>query len=104
VIEKCQGTEIEWNEGCDVTVKKTKKKQKNKKTGQNRTVTKTVKQDSFFNFFKTISAEQAKEQEGNEEDEEEDIGNQMDEDFDQGQKIKDEVIPLALEFYMDVID
>ena len=28
----------------------------------------------------------------------------MDEDFDIGQKIKDEVIPLALEFYMDVID
>lgn len=28
----------------------------------------------------------------------------MDADFDLGSKIKEEIIPLALEFYMDVID
>ena len=28
----------------------------------------------------------------------------MDEDYETGQKLKEEVIPLALEFYMDVID
>jgi len=30
MIEKCQGTEIEWAEGADVTVKKVKKKNKKK--------------------------------------------------------------------------
>ena len=31
-----------------------KKKQKNKKTGQQRVVTKTVDNKSFFNFFRSI--------------------------------------------------
>ena len=52
VIEKCEGTEIAWKDGKDVTVKKIKKK--SKKKGQNKTITKTVQQESFFNFFKTI--------------------------------------------------
>lgn len=104
IIEKCEGTEIQWNDGCDVTIKKVKKKQKNKKSGANRTITKSVKQDSFFNFFKTISADDDEKEDKEGSGDEEDIGNQMDEDFDVGQKIKDEVIPLALEFYMDVID
>lgn len=33
-----------------------KKKQKNKKTGQQRVVTKTVEAKSFFNFFKNLEA------------------------------------------------
>lgn len=104
MIEKCVGTEIEWNEGCDVTVKKTKKKSKKKGS---KPVTKMVKQDSFFNFFKSLSADDEKKEgdddEGKDE-EEEDIAEQMDADLDLGSKIKEEVIPLALEFYMDVID
>lgn len=51
VIEKCEGTEIQWKEGKDVTKKKIKKK--NKKKGKTTTVTKTVDCESFFNFFKT---------------------------------------------------
>lgn len=48
VIEGCDGTEISWNAGCDVTHEKKKKgKGKNKKTV-------TVKIDSFFNFFESI--------------------------------------------------
>lgn len=31
IIEKCEGTEIAWKEGKDVTIKKVKKKSKNKK-------------------------------------------------------------------------
>lgn len=42
VIEKCSGTEIDWHDGRDVTIKKVKKKQNNKKTGAKRTVTKSV--------------------------------------------------------------
>jgi len=31
VIEKAEGTKINWKEGCDPTVKKVKKKRKGKK-------------------------------------------------------------------------
>lgn len=32
------------------------------------------------------------------------IGDQMDDDFDLGKEIKDQLIPLALEYYMGVIE
>ena len=52
VIEKCVGSKIEWLAGCDPTSQKKKKKQK--KGGKTKTITTTVKCDSFFNFFDTI--------------------------------------------------
>ena len=64
IMEKCEGTVIDWNDGCDVTVKKVKKKKK----GNN--VTKMQKQESFFNFFRTVTAEQ---KEGDVKEEEEDL-------------------------------
>jgi nucleosome assembly protein 1-like 1 len=94
IIEKCDGTEISWKDGKDVTKKKIKKKSKNKKNAASRTVTKTVEQESFFNFFKTVVmpdetalAEPKPEPAG--EEEEKDIGTQMDEDFDTGNDFKD---------------
>jgi len=42
---------IEWTKGKNVTLKTIKKKQKHKGRGTVRTVTKTVPNDSFFNFF-----------------------------------------------------
>ncbi|KAJ9592495.1 hypothetical protein L9F63_015911, partial [Diploptera punctata] len=50
-IYKCKGCVIEWMKGKNVTVKTIKKKQKHKSRGSVRTVTKTVQNDSFFNFF-----------------------------------------------------
>lgn len=47
---KSDGTPIEWV-SKNLTMKEIKKKQKNKKTGQQRVVTKHVKAKSFFNFF-----------------------------------------------------
>jgi len=41
-IKKIEGTNIEWKDGKDVTKKKIKKKQKNKKTNETRTIIKTV--------------------------------------------------------------
>ena len=96
VIEKCEGTEISWKDGKDVTKKKIKKKSKNKKAGGSKTVTKTVEQESFFNFFKTIEMPEEKElekagkQPGAEgEEEEKDVGELMDIDFDIGNEFKD---------------
>lgn len=42
---------IDWTKGKNVTLKTIKKKQKHKGRGTVRTVTKTVPNDSFFNFF-----------------------------------------------------
>ena len=50
---KCEATTIVWK-GKNLCMKEVKKKQKNKKTGQQRVVTKTVETKSFFNFFRTI--------------------------------------------------
>lgn len=64
-VAKTEGTEINWKEGKDITKKTVTKKQKNKKTGKTRTVTKTVDADSFFTFFKSIDA---KDDEGGDDD------------------------------------
>lgn len=48
---KIVGDEILWKDGKCLTKVKTTKKQKNKKTGETRNVTKTVKQESFFNIY-----------------------------------------------------
>ena len=47
----CCSCTIDWKKGKNVTVKVIKKMQKHKGRGTKRTVTKTVQNDSFFNFF-----------------------------------------------------
>lgn len=114
VIEKCEGTEIQWKEGKDPTKKKIKKK--SKKKGKTTTVTKTVDCESFFNFFKTVVMPDEKELESGKapakggdddekdpEEEEKDVGELMDADFDIGNEFKDQLIPLALEYYLQVV-
>ncbi|KAJ7998081.1 hypothetical protein DPEC_G00218840 [Dallia pectoralis] len=53
-IIDCEGCQVDWHKGKDVTVKTIKKKQKHKGRGTVRTVTKQVPNDSFFNFFNPI--------------------------------------------------
>lgn len=89
IIEKCEGTQIQWKEGKNVTEKKVKKKSKNKKTNQSKTVTKTVEQESFFNFFKTVEMPDEKDLEKEDEEDEKNAGDKMDEDFDLGNEFKD---------------
>lgn len=97
VIESCEGTPITWAPGCDVT----KAKKKKGKGAKKKTV--TVKCDSFFNFFESIDV--SKKPEGAESDEDGDEqAEQMDADFELGNSIKDDLIPLALEYYLGVID
>lgn len=50
-IMGCTGCQIDCKKGKNVTLKTIKKKQKHKGRGTVRTVTKTVSNDSFFNFF-----------------------------------------------------
>jgi nucleosome assembly protein 1-like 1 len=98
IIERCEGTEIAWKDGKDVTKKKIKKKNKKKQT-----ITKTVEYESFFNFFKTVTMPDEKDVEKLAEEEEKDLGDKMDEDFDLGNEFKDQLVPLALEYYLEVI-
>ena len=63
---KTESDEIKWKEGKCLTRKTVEKKQRNKKTGKTRTVTKEVDAESFFNFFKSL--------EGSGEDDNEDMG------------------------------
>lgn len=108
VIEKCIGTEINWTAGSDPTKEKKKKKVK-KAGGGKKTITKEVKCESFFNFFETIELKEKdekskKKDDSEEDDDEDDIGERMDADFDIGNDFKDDLIPLALEYYLGVIE
>jgi nucleosome assembly protein 1-like 1 len=100
IIEVCKGTEISWKEGRDPTKKKIKKK--NKKT--KKTETKTVDADSFFNFFKSAEVPDSKDLANINEEEEKVLGDKMDDDFELGNEFKDQLIPLALEYYLEVIE
>lgn len=45
---KVEGSVIDWVDGNNITKKKIKKKQKNKKTNETRQIVKTVDAESFF--------------------------------------------------------
>lgn len=69
-VQETKGTLIEWKDGKDLSKKKIKKKQKNKKTGETRTIVKTVPSESFFNVFESRTAPDADKDEDDEVDEE----------------------------------
>jgi nucleosome assembly protein 1-like 1 len=96
-VAKTEGTEIKWKEGKDITKKTVTKKQKNKKTGKTRTVTKTVDADSFFNFFKSIDP---KEEEGDEEEADDDDVQRLGINYDIATTLQEEIISYHLEYYL----
>lgn len=102
IIEKCEGTEIEWKDGKDVTKKKIKKKQKHKKTNETRTIVKTVEAESFFNVFTSRTAPD----EGADLDEEEEneLREKIDVAMNLAEDIDDVLIPDALEYYLGLND
>ncbi len=100
-VDRTVGSTISWTAGSDVTKTK-KKKGKGKKK-----VNVTVKCESFFNFFETIEPSQdsvAKPNDDSEEDEENPEMVQLEDDFDLGTTIRDDLVPLALEYYLGVIE
>jgi len=96
-VKEIRGTKIDWVEGMDVTQKKIKKKQKHKKTGETRTVVKTVDADSFFNVFKDrkVSADG-----GDDSEDDNDARDKMDETQQTVEDFHDLLIPEALEYYL----
>merc|ERR1711997_81072 len=94
-IFKCKGCTINWKEpGKNLTVKTVKKKQKHKSKGNVRTITKQVKNDSFFNFFDPPPIS---------DDPDADVDPKTQDlltaDFEIGHYIRDRIIPRAVLFF-----
>ena len=83
-------------------MKEIKKKQKNKKTGQQRVVTKHVKAKSFFNFFSSIDLTDANPNPLEANEEEIRQREELEQDFELGGVLVDEVMPYSLEYYLGV--
>ncbi|XP_028406490.1 nucleosome assembly protein 1-like 1 isoform X1 [Dendronephthya gigantea] len=90
-ITHTTGCTIDWKKGKNVTVKVIKKKQKHKGKGQGKYVNKTVKADSFFNFF---TPPEVQEEEMDEETEQ-----LLEADFEIGHFFRENLIPKAVLFF-----
>merc|ERR1712066_724149 len=93
-IFKCKGCTINWKEGKNLTVKTVKKKQKHKSKGNVRTITKQVKNDSFFNFFDPPPLPDDPEA-----DVDVDTQELLTSDFEIGHYIRERVVPRAVLFF-----
>jgi len=97
--EEIKSDKVNWKEGKNVTTKSISKKQKNKRSGNSRTVTKNKKQESFFNLFTDLKDD--KEDEDMDENDEEVVI-----DFPTNEEtlevIKDNVIPFVGASYFGV--
>lgn len=92
-IIACTGCKIDWNKGKNITQKQVKKKQKHKGRGQTRVVTKTVQNDSFFNFFDPPEVPE------DEEDMDEEVEALLAADFEIGHFFRERFIPKAVLFF-----
>lgn len=95
ILKHVVGCKIQWKEGKSLTSRKIKKKQrgKGKNAGQVRTVTKTEKTDSFFNWFdppKMPSMDDMDEEEA------EQLEAIFDTDYEVAQAFRTQVIPRAV--------
>lgn len=91
-IIKCKGCTIDWKKGKNVTVKVIKKVQKHKGRGTKRTVTKTVQNDSFFNFFNPPEVPEGEEPD-------EDLEALLASDFEIGHFLRERVVPRAVLYF-----
>lgn len=94
-IVSCTGCKIDWIKGKNVTLKQVKKKQKHKGRGQTRVVTKTVQNDSFFNFFDPPEVPENLD----EDDMDEETEAILAADFEIGHFFRERLIPKAVLFY-----
>jgi len=92
-IVKCKGCQINWKSGKNVTEKTVTKKQKHKSKGQIRTVTKTVKNDSFFNFYDPPAVPE------NLDDLDDDTHALLQADWEMGELIRQNIVPRAVLFF-----
>merc|ERR1712226_974190 len=92
-IYKCKGCDIDWKQGKNLTVKTVTRKQKHKQKGSVRTVKKTVKNDSLFNFFSPPDIPE------NPEELDEETQELLTSDFEIGHYIRERILPRAVLFF-----
>lgn len=91
-IVKCKGCSIDWKDGKNVTVKRVQKTQRRKGHDTKRTVIKTVRAQSFFNFFTPPHVREGEVID----DETEDI---LSADYEIGHFLRDRVVPKAVLYF-----
>lgn len=94
---KSVGTEIKWKK--NPTIKKTTKTQKNKRSGQTRTITKEEQLRSFFEIFNDYVPDEEKDEEAQDEEPRLDLY-ALEETLDE----LSESLPYALEYYLGIVD
>ncbi|KAJ6021648.1 Nucleosome assembly protein 1 [Penicillium herquei] len=94
IYDHAEGSEIDWKEEKDLTLRLESKKQRNKNTKQTRVVKISVPTESFFNFF-------APPQPPTEDDESvaSDIEERLELDYQLGEDIKEKLIPRAIDWF-----
>eukprot|EP00241_Pyramimonas_parkeae_P005056 CAMPEP_0114253202 /NCGR_PEP_ID=MMETSP0058-20121206/16259_1 /TAXON_ID=36894 /ORGANISM="Pyramimonas parkeae, CCMP726" /LENGTH=381 /DNA_ID=CAMNT_0001367217 /DNA_START=72 /DNA_END=1217 /DNA_ORIENTATION=+ len=96
ILERAEGTEINWKAGKNVTVKVMKKKPK--KGGKNaKPITKTEQCESFFNFFSPPTVPDDEEE--IDEEEAERLQEVMEADYEMGATLREKVIPRAVAWF-----
>ncbi|KAG2381873.1 hypothetical protein C9374_005665 [Naegleria lovaniensis] len=96
-IAASEGTEIQWKEDKDLTVKITTKKQKHKSGTRTRTIQVKEPKDSFFNFFKNLEEEVQKE----ENEENMMLQELLENEAEFGDLFKDRVVPNAVKYFLN---
>ena len=111
MMDSTTSTKIDWKDACNPTVKKQKKKKKGKK------VNVEVQCESFFNFFNDLVPNKdekmgSADKDGGDDDKEEDefddyldeLNNKLYDNLQMADQFKDDLVPLALEYYLGVIE
>jgi len=96
ILEKAEGTEINWQSGKNTTVKIMKKKPK-KGSKNTKPVTKTEQCESFFNFFSPPKIPE--DDEDIDDEEAERLQEVMEADYEMGAVLREKVIPRAVTWY-----
>eukprot|EP00475_Leptophrys_vorax_P009542 TRINITY_DN1631_c0_g1_i1.p1 TRINITY_DN1631_c0_g1~~TRINITY_DN1631_c0_g1_i1.p1 ORF type:complete len:369 (+),score=79.29 TRINITY_DN1631_c0_g1_i1:283-1389(+) len=96
ILEKAEGTDIEWFAGKDLTHKVLKKKPK-KGAKNAKPITKTEPCESFFNFFSPPAV--PTEDEELDEEEAEELQEMMEADYDVGSTLREKLIPHAVSWF-----
>lgn len=94
MFDHAEGTEINWKEGKNLSVRVETRKQRHKTSNKTRIVKKTVACETFFNFFAPPAIP-----EDDEEDIDEDLDKKLEEDYEIGEFFKEELIPRAVDWF-----
>lgn len=95
MFEKSLGTEIKWTK--NLCYKEESKTQRHRNTGELRTVVRSIKSDSFFHYFESVSLPDFKDAK---EEELDSLEYALQEDLAMGDTLRDKIIPNALAWYL----